>query len=280
MADRQDLAEDGPYVGMAVGPVSFTITDDVLADYYGGLELPAPASSDLAPTMLANNADLTTQAYFANGFGNLWLRQEWTCSQPLRPGVEYTAAGEVVEIYERRERTVVVTETVLRTPEGEAAVVQRHHQSFLLGQEEGTVDLRDPKRKEGANKFPVPTGEPIEGSAHDVSLEMCGQFFHGARNYHTDKEASKELGFSDVVVGGKLTMSYLGELMSEHFATWGTSGRMLVKFTNIVWPGETVRARGVITGPTEDDPSRTGVFGWVEKADGTVAIVAEASIAT
>jgi hypothetical protein len=280
MADQQDSAEAGPYVGMPVGPVSFTITDDTLADYYGGLELLAPATSDVVPTMLANNADLTTQASFANGFGNLWLRQEWTCSQPLRPGLQYTAAGEVVEIYERRERTVVVTETVLRTPEGEAAVVQRHHQSFLLGQEEGKVDLRDPKRKEGAKTFSVPVGEAIEGSAHDVSLEMCGQFFHGARNYHTDKEASEELGFSDVVVGGKLTMSYLGELMSAHFPNWETSGRMLVKFTNIVWPGETVRARGVITGPTEDDPSRTGVFGWVEKADGTVAIVAEASVAS
>ena len=109
---------------------------------------------------------------------------------------------------------------------------------------------------------------------------MCGSFFHGDRNYHTDKEASAELGFTDVVVGGKMTMSLLGELLDQRFgASWSSGGKLLVKFANIVWPGETVRVRGVLQGANADDPARRDLFCWVEKDNGVIAVVAEGSVA-
>ena len=53
------------------------------------------------------------------------------------------------------------------------------------------------------------------------------------------------------------------------------------KVTNPVWPNETVIARGVMTGPLQDEkeePERTGAFVWLAKPDQTVVLVATASV--
>ncbi len=269
-----------PRAGVDLGSAEVLIDEGALRDYYEGLELPRPAGVAAAPSMVAANADLSTRMHFANDFGNLWLRQEWEFRAPLTVGGRYVASARSLDVYPRRDRTVILTETELRDPAGEVVVVQRHHQSFVLDQSEGRVTLRDPAKKEGARAFDVPAGEAFGPLERTITLEMCGAFFHGNRNYHTDKEASAELGFSDVVVGGKMTMSLLGELLDQRFgAAWASSGKLLVKFANIVWPNETVRARGVLQDASAEDPGRRELFCWVEKGDGVVAVVAEGSVA-
>lgn len=276
----QILKYDEPKAGVELGSAEVVIDDTALNDYYEGLNLERPDDGAAVPTMVAANADLSTRMHFANDFGNLWLRQEWDFRAPLQRGKRYVARARSLDIYERRDRTVILTETQLRDPEGDVVVVQRHHQSFVLNQSEGEVTLRDPAKKEGARKFDVPAGEPFGPLERVITLEMCGAFFHGNRNYHTDKQASAELGFTDVVVGGKMTMSLLGELLDQRFgADWASSGKLLVKFANIVWPNETVRVRGVLQGPNAEDPSRRDVFCWVEKDNGVIAVVAEGSLA-
>ena len=269
-----------PQAGVDLGSAEVLIDDTALNDYYEGLDLEPPAEFAVVPTMVAANADLSTRMHFANDFGNLWLRQEWDFRAPLQAGLRYTASAKSLDVYERRDRTVILTETELRDPDGDVVVVQRHHQSFVLYQSEGEVTLRDPSKKEGARKFDVPEGEAFGPLERTITLEMCGAFFHGDRNYHTNKEASAELGFTDVVVGGKMTMSLLGELLDQRFgAAWASSGRLLIKFANIVWPNETVRVRGVLQGANADDPSRRDLFCWVEKDNGVIAVVAEGSVA-
>jgi hypothetical protein len=76
-----------------------------------------------------------------------------------------------------------------------------HHQSFLLDAPVDQVEFRKPTQKAGARKFVVPDGDALESFDRTISLEMCGQYFHGNKNYHTDLQASKELGFQEVVVG-------------------------------------------------------------------------------
>jgi hypothetical protein len=46
---------------------------------------------------------------------------------------------------------------------------------------------------------------------------MCDEFFYRTRNYHNDKAASKELGFGDTVIGGRMTLSCVTELLTRHF---------------------------------------------------------------
>ena len=46
---------------------------------------------------------------------------------------------------------------------------------------------------------------------------MCNEFFYRSRNYHNDKAASQELGFGDTVIGGRMTLSCVTELLTRHF---------------------------------------------------------------
>ncbi|MGI8551637.1 MAG: MaoC/PaaZ C-terminal domain-containing protein [Dehalococcoidia bacterium] len=85
----------------------------------------------------------------------------------------------------------------------------------------------------------------------------CGEFFHGSKDYHSDKEQARALGFRDVVVGGRMTMGYVGELLDATLGErWARSGRLLVKFTNVVWPSETIRVTAGLGGTAADDLSR------------------------
>ena len=268
-----------PKAGVDLGSAQIVIDERALDDYYQGLEINRPHDTHSAPSMVAANVDMATRMYFKNDFGNLWLRQEWEFRSPLKPGARYEASGRSLDVYQRRDRSVILTETVLKDEAGDVAVVQRHHQSFVLDQSEGQVTLRDPSKKEGARTYSLPEGEPFGPIVRTISLEMCGSFFHGDRNYHTDKQASEELGFSDVVVGGKMTMSLIGELLDQRFGdAWKSSGKLLVKFTNIVWPNETVSVKGVLQGVNADDPTRRDIACWVEKEDGVIAVVAEGSL--
>ena len=198
---------------------------------------------------------------------------------PAVPGETYRATSRILDIYEWRERTVVKQEVTVRSSDGEMMARGRHHQSYLLSQSSGKVKLRNPKSKEGARRFTVPQGEVLAPIERTIDLEMCGTFFHGNANYHTDKEIAEALGFPDVVVGGRMTLSYIGDMMDKRFGRgWYQGGRLDVKFTNIVWPGDTVIARGVITDSVEQDGSdRADVAVWMEKEDGTVVIVGSAS---
>ncbi|MCA9825112.1 MAG: hypothetical protein KC479_06765, partial [Dehalococcoidia bacterium] len=87
-----------------------------------------------------------------------------------------------------------------------------------------------------------------------------------------------ELGFSDVVVGGRMSMGYVGELLDSALGDrWATTGRLLVKFTNVLWPGEMIRVTAGVTRGV--DPERESLAARVEKSDGTVVLVAEGSVA-
>jgi acyl dehydratase len=265
-----------PFVGQVLAPREFTISAPLIEDYLIGLGLTPREES---PQMLANGADIGGRLLLSQQRGHLWLRQEWEFHEPLQRGVTYRVEGRVLDIYPRRERTIVLTETVLRSSDGARLIsVQRHHQSFLLDSPE-TVELRDPKEKEGARSFAPPAGRDLGAIETTVTLAMCGRFFHGAANYHSDAEKSRELGFRDVVVGGRMTMGYAGALLDRALGErWARSGRLLVKFTNVLWPEEPIHVRAVAA-PSAETPEREDVFAWVEKGDGTVVLVAAGSVA-
>ena len=231
--------------------------------------------------MLASGSDngYFDQICFSNHFGHLWMRQEWELLAPLQVGQNYESTGRISDIYQRRDRQVVQYAIELRDSAGELALRSQHHQSFLVEQQSGELQFRDPKTKPGTRTFNVPEGEPFGSLERTITLEMCDRFFGGDTNYHTDREASLKLGFKNVVVGGRMTMAYLGHILEERYgANWWTSGRLDVKFTNPVWENDTVIARGVELGPLEDDPDRTAAFVWLAKPDDTIVIIANASV--
>ena len=242
-------------IGKDLGSRQFVADDSILNDYFDGLEIDAdwyddhPYDTPVVPSMTLSSVDGGFPGGgFKNAFGNLWMRQQWTMNAPIIPGRPYQATSRVVDIYEHRNRTLVNSEVVLWSSDGDAMAVGNHHQSYLLTQSSGKVALRDPRAKGGARRFNIPDGDLIEGDPHRISLEMCGTFFHGNANYHTDRRAAEELGFEEVVVGGRMTMSYIGDLMDRNFGRgWFEGGVLDIKFTNIVWPDDIVTPNVVIT---------------------------------
>lgn len=269
-------ARTEPFVGQVLPTRTWTITPESVAFYRSGL---AVDSRRDVPQMLANGAEPVL--LFSQQRGHLWLRHEWELHQPLEIGVPYAVDLVVRDIYPRRDRTILLTETEITAPDGKLVSRQRHHQSFLLDNPPaGEVQFRDPTAKEGASMPPVPMARELASLERTVSLEMCGEFFHGSKSYHSDQAQSAALGFRDVVVGGRMSMGYVGELLDQSLGeAWARSGKLLVKFTNVLWPAETIRVTVGLGGPLADDPSRDSVVARVEKADGVVVLVAEGSVA-
>lgn len=285
MTNSEKRHDDEAFVGKEFGSRKFELSNKTVEDYFEGLrvdnawyESESPYKGSIAPSMVIIEAESMQGAGFRNNFGNLWMRQELDFHGPLPSETELTVRSKVLDIYEWRNRTVVLQNFEIYNDEDQLLGATRHHQSYLLGQKSGRVALRKPSDKEGVRKFNVPKGEEIDSVTSEIDLEMCGTFFHGNKNYHTDKRASEELGFDEVVVGGKMTISYIGDMLDRNFGSrWYEGGSLDVKFTNIVWPGDKVTARGVITdNVASDGTNRSEVNVWVEKEDGTVAMVGNA----
>ena len=275
---------DEAFVGKELEPRLFEISKKTVNDYFEGLKVDRSVYENIGsedklvtPSMVIIDAESISGASFRNNFGNLWMRQEVDFHAPLPTEERLNVSSKVLDIYEWRNRTIVLQESEIFNEKKELLGAMRHHQSYLLDQNSGKVALRKPSEKEGVRKFDVPKGELLEPVSSEIDLEMCGTFFHGNKNYHTDKRASEELGFEEVVVGGKMTISYIGDMLDRTFGErWYNGGKLDVKFTNIVWPGDRVTARGVIADESDSSDGSTEVRVWMEKEDGTVTIVGNA----
>jgi acyl dehydratase len=276
------------YAGKDLGRLDLTITEEMIQHYIRGLEEPnpwytedSPFGGPIAPAIIFQDISSRFKGwYLDNLFGNLWMRQEWDVYTPVRVGQLLHCSARVADRYRKRDREVVAQEVFVRDDTGSLVAHGVQHQSFLPEQTSGEVTLRDPKAKEGAKTHAEPSGEFLSLELKKAfTEEMCSQFFHASRNYHNDKEESEKLGFREVVIGGRMTLSCVTELLTRHFGRgFYLGGHVDVKFTNVLWPNEPFTTRGVITGRnTEDGNTRAQVAVFCEKADGTKIIVGSAS---
>jgi acyl dehydratase len=276
------------YPGKDLGALEVTITTDMVEHYVKGLDEPnpwyttaSPFGGPVAPVIVYQDADNQFKGwYLDNLFGNLWRRQEWEIHAPTRVGQTLHCTARVAERYRSRDRDVVAQEMWVRDDAGQLVAHSIHHQSFLAEQTSGEVMLRDPGAKEGARRHVEPSGEPLSLELPKTfTAAMCNEFFYKSRNYHNDKDASQALGFGNTVIGGRMTLSCVTELLTRHFGRgFYLGGRLDAKFTNVLWPDEPFTTRGIITGRSrEGGQTRAQVTVFCEKADGTKIIVATAS---
>ncbi len=270
-----------PYVGKSLSNHRFTIDEPTLTDFFTGLNLDEDPNGCI-PAMIATGIDndYFREIAFPYQIGHLWMRQEWELHKPLRANYAYNVSGEITDIYIKRDRQVVKYRVDMSNDSDELVIRTHHHQSFLCERISGeSVELRDPTKKPGARKFVVPEGTRFGGLETTITKEMCGVFFHGNANYHTDDEAAKELGFQRVVVGGRMTMAYAGTVLESYFGdAWGLSGKLDLKFTNPCWCYDLVAVHGVELAE-QPDPNRRAAFIWMQKPDESIVYVAEASVA-
>ena len=262
-------------------------TVEFYADTFGDRNPAYRGPDALVPPLLFHSEvyEHTSRWYLKRLVGNLHTRQEWLLFAPIALGSTVHTRSTVVERYRKRDRDYVVNEVDYCDADGRLLVRGRTHQSFLAeepGRGAGfVVDQRSAgkkARRAGGEDGSGPELEPVELT---VDLETCWRFSGPAASYHTDREAARKLGFPDVVVQGMLSTCLLSQLMGNAFGPgWFAGGRLDVKLTNVLWGGESVRARGV---PREDSPEgarvRRHLEVWVEKDDAkrTVVTVGSAS---
>ena len=276
-------AHVGRHCGSNVYEAEKAVVDfyaDALGDHH-------PLQAQYAPPLLYHSEcyKFVGEWYLKNLFGNLHGRQDWFLFAPIPLGARVRTRSTIIERYQRRGRDWVVNETdVMLDATGELLVRGHTHQSFLppvKDQEQGgfVVDEKTAQKKVPPPPFPTATGPDLAPLTKTVDERRCWMFSGPSKNYHTDREQAKKLGFPTIVVQGMMSTCFVSQLMQDHFGDgWLRGGRMSAKLTNVLWVDETVTVHGRIKDEAAE-ASRTRVHCevWVDKTDGTRILAGEAS---
>jgi acyl dehydratase len=287
------------FVGRDMGGRETTITPDLVGVYAEGTEErnpwyrgASPFGSAVAPALLFHSEVYKNLAwYLPNLIGNLHAKQEWELFHPMLVGDTVRTHSTVVERYLRRNREYVVNEVLITDTHGRWLQRSRTHQSFLTesppaasgGGREGTTGVVVDKEREKRSdrKFVVGDGggPDLDPAEKTITVAMCQAFSGPHRNYHTDQEMARALGFPDIVVQGMMSVCFISEIMTRNFgAGWFCGGKLNVSLVNVVWPNDRLAVRGKVREEVpEGVKTRVHCDVWCEKPDGVKTIVGVAS---
>lgn len=284
-----NLLGEPAYVGRHCGSHEYEVTREGVAFYSDALGDAHPLYAEYAPPLLHHSEcfKVLGEWYLQNLVGNLHARQDWELLAPIPLGGRVRTRSTIVDRYGKRGRDYVVNETdLVDATDGRLLVRGRTHQSFLpptgrAGGEGYVVDQDTARRKTKAPRSPFPTaqGEELAPVVKTVDARRCWMFSGPGRNYHTDAEEARKLGFPDIVVQGMMTTCFAAQVMLDRFgAGFLRGGRMSLKLTNVVWVDERVTTRArVHHEEPEGAARRVHCEVWSEKDDGTRVLVGEAS---
>lgn len=269
-------------VGKFLGAHDLAISQEYVSRYLSTVA-EEPSGSDVAPALIACQEPWRFAGWYpAEVRGNLHIRQEWNLWQPLLVGGDYRVTALVADRYVRRDRYVIVNEVMVTdAPSGAPCCRGRTHQAFLSSVPEGDVVERS-READPARRFEVGAGdvvERVEGPWVELTPERCLAITEGRVNYHSDREVARSMGFPEVVVQGVFNLNLISVLMTRRFGLgWPAGGKCDVRFVNVIWGGDTVRACLALRSLTpEGSRQRAECEVWVEKRSGTVTAVGTAS---
>jgi acyl dehydratase len=280
------------HVGRHCGSNEYEVTKDVVSFYADALDDHHLLHSEYAPPLLYHSEcyKFVGEWYLKNLFGNLHMQQDWRLFAPIRVGSRVRTRSTIIDRYRKRGRDIVLNETdVIDAEDGRLLVRGRTHQSFLppkpKAESEGAssgeyvVDGVTAAKKQSRPPFPVATGADLPDAVTHIDERRCWMFSGPGRNYHTDREQAKKLGFPNIVVQGMMSTCLVSRVMEEHFGMgWVAGGEMSVKLTNVLWVDETVTTHAKIREEVaEGTRTRVHCDVWVDKDDGTKVIVGSAS---
>jgi len=294
------------FVGRDMGGHEYTITPDMIRVYADGTEDrnawyrgASPFGSAVAPALLFHSEVYKNLAwYLPNLIGNLHAKQEWELFHPMLVGDTVRTHSTVVERYVRRNREYVVNEVLITDTNGRWLQRSRTHQSFVMespspantsvsgvsggGKEEAAGFVVDKEREKRTDrKFVVGEGggPDLDPAEKTITIAMCQAFSGPHRNYHTDQEMARALGFPDIVVQGMMSVCFISEIMTRNFgAGWFCGGKLNVSLVNVVWPNDRLAVRGKLREEVpEGAKTRLHCDVWCEKPDGVKTVVGTAS---
>lgn len=275
------FAPNEVHVGQDVGGRTFSITRDAVERYRAGTASDVDHAG-FAPALVFHSEvyrDLSW--YLPNLIGNLHARQEWELFHPFRAGQVVTSRTTVVERYRKRNRVYIVAEVLFTDADGRWLQRSRTHQSFLAEgpTDEMVVDRDREKRSDRRFELPEGDGEEIAMAPRTITHPMCEAFSGPVKNYHTDQEMARALGFPDIVVQGMMSVCFLADLMTKRYGVgFLAGGKLDVRLVNVVWPRDTLKVRGKVREVVgEGSRRRAHVDVWCAKPDDTVTIIGTAS---
>src|SRR5262249_41386000 len=86
-------------------------------------------------------------------------------------------------------------------------------------------------------------------------------------------------GFPDIVVQGMMSVCFVADALALRYgAGWHNGGKLDVRLVNVVWPGDTITARGLVREIVPEGARQRALLDvWSTKADGTVTVLGTAS---
>jgi acyl dehydratase len=247
-------------------------------EWYRG---PSPFGGAVAPALLYHSEvyrDLSW--YLPNLIGNLHAKQEWDLFAPIMVGETVRTRATIVARYRKRNREYVVNEVLITDDDGRWLQRSRTHQSFLADLPAGEIVVDKDRERRADRRFEVPTGgRALPCIRRTVSVPMCEAFSGPVKNYHTDREMARALGFPDIVVQGMWSICLVSELMTREFGSgWFCGGHLEVNLVNVLWAEETIVTNGRVRDERpEGRRTRMDVDVWCAKADGTPTLIGSAS---
>lgn len=286
-----NLIGEPAYVGRHCGSNEYEITGEGVAFYAEALDDHNPAHNEWAPPLLHHSECYkhVGEWYLKNLFGNLHAQQDWELFAPIPVGGRVRTRSTIIERFHKRGRDYVVNETdLLDAEEGRLLVRGRTFQSFLPGERSESeepggfvVDGSTARSKEKRVRppFPTATGRDLAPCTKTIDARRCWMFSGPGRNYHTDAEQARKLGFPNIVVQGMMSTCFVSEVMEREFGMgWLRGGRMSVKLTNVLWVDETITAQAKVREEVpEGSAHRVHCDVWVDKADDTRVLLGTAS---
>jgi acyl dehydratase len=274
-------------VGRHCGSNTYDVTREVVDFYTDALDDHSPLYRDVAPPLLHHSEcyEFVGEWYLANLFGNLHAQQDWELFAAIPVGGRVRSRSTIVDRFSKRGRDYVVNETDLCDAEsGRLLVRGRTHQSFLpprknAGEGAFVVAEGTAKKKTPRPPFPTATGPDLAPVKKTVDARRCWMFSGPGKNYHTDREQARNLGFPNIVVQGMMTTCFVSQVMQDAFGMgWIEGGKLSLKLTNVLWVDESVTARGKIREELpEGTRTRVHCDVWAEKDDGTRVTLGSAS---
>ena len=290
------MANDNIYVGRDLGWVTLETGAKAIDEFIAisGDDNPwyrtaSPFGGPILPAMFFHSLQFRDHSgwFLEDRYGTLFARQRFQWSRPLLVGEPARSHAWVSEIQRKGERWHVTCDVDIYNANDDIALRSRTTQSFLVDTTyRGVVRNPDTTRPKRASTSAIPEGAgstAFTPTRTFVSTEACVRFFAGSSNYHTDVEESKKMGFGDIVVGGPMSVCYIGKMLTDNLGRDLFVGADLdIRLIDILWANAEVTILGSRLADPLPELSRSRFPFHVEVQDpaGRMTVVANGSYAT
>ena len=131
-----------------------------------------------------------------------------------------------------------------------------------------------------ATKMKIEVGTPLPSVTKTITQRKI-DIYSGVHPYslHSDPEFARQKGLKDTIAQGMMSAAYLTEILLRFFGKgYMEGGKLAVKFIAPVYPGDTITAKGVVTGKEQEQGGiRYTVEVWCENQEGEKVTVGTAS---